>query len=90
MQSFFFFLGFTAHKYSLRILNHAHIYFLKCYMTVKEHRCIVGVGMENTTTGRQTGVSESKKTKESSFGAGKFSTALELGAERQSLYRALW
>lgn len=76
--------SFTAHNYSLRILDPtcAHIYFLKRNMTVKEHRCTVGVGMENTTTGRQTGVSDSKKTKVCSFGATEFSTALELGAER--------
>lgn len=53
-------------------------------MSVKELRlmCIVGVGMENTTTGRQTEVSKSTKTKDSSFAVGKFSDALELGAER--------
>lgn len=36
-------------------------------MSVEEHRCTVGVGMENLTTGRQAGVSKPEKTKETSF-----------------------
>lgn len=53
--------------------------------------CIVGVGMENTTTGRKTDVLKSNKKKKVFIqGVGKFFNALEPGIAKYSLYRALW
>lgn len=54
--------------------------------------CIVGVGMENTTTGRQAEVSKSNDTKDSSFelNCNSASDALQLVAEKQNVDGALW